>query len=697
MSTDTVDRSSSQTLQAACERHNVEPPDHLPEPGEEMRLRDLDKPGDRSGYIVGLNTGNGFYIRNYRDGSPEAETVFYDGKRSATPEERQEIRRKQIEHRAKVEAEQRQAAADCERIWFQLPHASPDHAYLRRKGISQFAQFFRQIDGDWSWLGHGLRGPVLVARIEDHQGRLTSLQYIDQDGVKLFHQGGRISGAAGWIEGRTRTVCVAEGFATGLSIYAATGHAVAVSLSSGNLPEAAALVGYRWPGATVVICSDLPGERFRVFDKDGSQSKVGEVKHEAIPKAHQAALRIAENGRTYLAVPDFTGLASRASGSDFNDLQRVAGSEAVARQITNAAYIPTIGELMGPPQSMPERLAIESAGELDGTDLPEDTPQIFERLVIKEPGTITLIAGQSGAGKSSFAIGLAVCLSAGVDFLNLKSLEKIGVVYLAGEGAGGIDKRRHTFKQRHGVQGKLPICTVKRFTMLNPHEPASIAEFEGMIRSKMDLIERTHGVRTGVVFLDTLSTCVVINDENSNSEAIRYMNTLRQIGERLGVVFIPVHHYGKDAAGGVRGASATEAMADIVFAILVERDQATGQVTNRLTAFKKSRDGQDGPYSGFELEIVNLGYTLQGLVRSSTYFKYAELKKLKRKKSDEIITDAIEAEMKDGKAVEVAVRARFELNYPNDDRDNRNRAYRRAKDKILDNGIYDYRDGGFIK
>lgn len=70
---------------------------------------------------------------------------------------------------------------------------------------------------------------------------------------------------------------------------------------------------------------------------------------------------------------------------------------------------------------------------------------------------------------------------------------------------------------------------------------------------------------------------------------------------------MPVHHYGKTEETGLRGSSAYRGGADVVLSVLANRNQVTGEVTERSLNLAKTRFGEEGPISGFNLKFVQLG------------------------------------------------------------------------------------------
>src|SRR5262249_1001881 len=83
----------------------------------------------------------------------------------------------------------------------------------------------------------------LTVPTRDADGKLWSLQFISADGAKRFLTGGRTAGCFHIIgvPQDDKMVIVCEGYATGASIHEATGHAVVVAFTSGNLKPVAAV------------------------------------------------------------------------------------------------------------------------------------------------------------------------------------------------------------------------------------------------------------------------------------------------------------------------------------------------------------------------------------------------------------------------------------------------------------------------
>ena len=211
-------------------------------------LRRFHVPGDKAG------TQNGWYVL-YPDGiasgcfgSWKAGTSHtWSSRAPANPLEAEQVRQRIEQARRQREAEQhqrQQAAAEyAARLWRDARRADPGHPYLAAKGCRPHT--LRQ------------RGDVLLVPLY-HGGELVNLQRIGADGQKRFLSGGRVKGCyspIGTLEpGQPLYVC--EGFATGATLHAETGHPVACAMNAGNLLEAGRHLQRRHPEAVLIVAGD---------------------------------------------------------------------------------------------------------------------------------------------------------------------------------------------------------------------------------------------------------------------------------------------------------------------------------------------------------------------------------------------------------------------------------------------------------
>jgi hypothetical protein len=233
-----------------------------------------------------------------------------------------------------------------------------------------------------------------------------------------------------------------------------------------------------------------------------------------------------------------------------------------------------------------------------------DPPKMLIKKLLPSSG-IAFIGGQSGAGKTFVAIAVAVALASGTEFFKYRVKEPIGVAYVAAEGIGMFAQRVAAAKLAIDVKKPIPFAWSGSVPTLQTDE--GFTAFVAELRSLKQEMQQRFNVRLGAVFMDTVAACFVMQDENSNAEVSKVCNIMRHIGDSIGAVIIPIHHYGKDAATGLRGASAWRGAADVTISVTAVIDQLTGKVSNRALALAKARDAEQGPVAPFILEWVKLG------------------------------------------------------------------------------------------
>jgi len=267
------------------------------------------------GTLFGMAKRNGWKPDGHAPQETEAERQARERKRA-----------ERVKQETKTKAQKAEEAARkttyLERI---AEPARPDHPYLVRKGIKPAGKLFeatvQQIAEAIGYQpksdGQPLTGRVLLAFVENGDQRPT-VEFIDEQGRKSALAGGPKSGGYWPVQplpegdGAGLALHIGEGVATVLSVIEATGGVGVAALSASNLPKVAKALRGRYPAARLVILGDVGG---------------------ALKYAEQAAR---ETGAT-LAAPDFTGLDAGEDDTDFNDLHRLAGLEAVKAQITAAS------------------------------------------------------------------------------------------------------------------------------------------------------------------------------------------------------------------------------------------------------------------------------------------------------------------------------------------------------------------------
>lgn len=113
-------------------------------------------------------------------------------------------------------------------------------------------------------------------------------------------------------------IVICEGYATGASIHMATGAPVAVAFDAGNLKPVAKAIREKYPNAAITICAD---------NDHGREQETG--RNVGVEAARDAAREVQGKVR----IPIFTAGEKQQGLTDFNDLHKARGLDAVRRQL----------------------------------------------------------------------------------------------------------------------------------------------------------------------------------------------------------------------------------------------------------------------------------------------------------------------------------------------------------------------------
>ena len=253
------------------------------------------------------------------------------------------------------------------------------------------------------------------------------------------------------------------------------------------------------------------------------------------------------------------------------------------------------------------------------------TPQSLIRNRLPETG-VAVLSGQWGTFKTFVGLDIACSVMTGSDFAGQPVYRPGGVLFVAAEGAGDVPLRlaavaEHKVALSLTPQGDLPLgaeCGLR----INPKKlpfrwadscPLLLGEKSDALprliataRAADDHFRRDHGVPLVLIVIDTMAAVAGWKDENDNAQAAEVMGKLRQLSEAAGAVVMVVDHFGKNDTIGTRGASAKEAAADAVLAILGDR-APSGGVNNLRLAIRKQRGGPSGEEFPFAAKIVDMG------------------------------------------------------------------------------------------
>jgi phage/plasmid primase-like uncharacterized protein/KaiC/GvpD/RAD55 family RecA-like ATPase len=432
--------------------------------------------------------------------------------RELTPAEQMAHTRRMAEARAARDAElakKHEIAADTvETIWTNCTAAHPDHPYLKRKGIEVHGA---RVTGDGR----------LVVPLFDFEGSLSSLQYIDAEGGKLYHPGGATGGMS-WQLGTTdepSTIYMAEGFATAATIHQVTNRPVVIAYSASNLVPVLAALRVRL-GATQDI----------VIVADNDKSGVGQR------YAEQAC---AKHGARLVMPPEL---------GDANDYVQAGGDLALLLEPVQTDWLIHADEFSSQPAPI----------------------KWLVRGWIQDQALI-MVHGQSGGGKTFVVLDWMLHLAAGLPTWSEQKVTPAEVVYLAGEGHIGLKGRIAAWKHHHQA-GKLNMWLSKEGCDLN-----TPTGYNKVVEAIQFL-----PIAPKVIVVDTLHR-FLLGDENSAQDTKSMLDACAKLMAKFNATLILVHHTGvsDEAQHRARGSSAWRGALDIEISIVPAKDGQPMQIVQR--------------------------------------------------------------------------------------------------------------------
>ncbi|EIN3662826.1 LPD7 domain-containing protein [Klebsiella michiganensis] len=284
--------------------------DGLPEmDGKKHRVRTVgDKKGEKTGVYAGFLDGvpAGWY-QDHR--IHEKPVKWVSTGKLVDAESQSHLRAIAAQNRLdREEALQRQYAHNGRRaaqVYAQMPDADGSQPYLANKGVKAF-----------SGVKTDKKNRVVIP-LQNEQGEIRTLQRISGNGFKSLKKNGQKTGNYFVVGGELKDgepILYAEGYSTSASISEATNRPVVMTVDAGNLPKVAEKLKEKFPNSLHVVLGD--------DDRDNQVNKGKE-------KAEEAAQI---TGGIY-AVPVFSSGEKQNRLTDFNDLHKSQGLEAVRNQI----------------------------------------------------------------------------------------------------------------------------------------------------------------------------------------------------------------------------------------------------------------------------------------------------------------------------------------------------------------------------
>jgi hypothetical protein len=206
---------------------------------------------------------------------------------------------------------------------------------------------------------------------------------------------------------------------------------------------------------------------------------------------------------------------------------------------------------------------------------------------------VTMVFGESGAGKTFITLDMACRIATGLDWHGRRAKKGV-VVYLCGEGNFGFRQRVAAWAKLHG-RGDLDTLLVSN-KALDLDGPNAAAQILSAVR------ELTNG-DVEAVFVDTVNNHMA-GDENSARDVRNMFGACNVVASALNATVVLNHHtgHGIDTKGRARGSSAWKASLDASI-LIAKGDDGTIEVS-----CTKMKDAEPPAAFVGRLDSVALGW-----------------------------------------------------------------------------------------
>lgn len=302
---------------------------------------------------------------------------------------------------------------------------------------------------------------------------------------------------------------------------------------------------------------------------------------------------------------------------------------------------------------------------------------------------LVLVYGPSGDGKTFWTIDLCCHVAEGREWRS-KRVRRSLVVYVAAEAGTSIVRRFVARRSDPKAGERTPLAIVTRGANL-----LDIRDVDALVSELKDLSIEA-GMPIGMVVFDTFSRSMPGGDENGPQDVTQVIAAADRLRDVFQATTLFVHHSGKDEARGARGWNGLYAAADAVINVL-----------DKVGTVKKSRDGAGDEQFPFTLKVIDLGEDADGDMLTTCIVEQADsgTAPAKRKPLPAQANTAFQAlrEVLQDKGIRIPETSsiprnttvvtlslwsdQFKLRYGSDNINAFNQAFKRAKERLLAEGL----------
>ena len=237
--------------------------------------------------------------------------------------------------------------------------------------------------------------------------------------------------------------------------------------------------------------------------------------------------------------------------------------------------------------------------KLEAWDSIEDEPvEWLINGVIPQRSFVALYAPPASF-KSFIALDIAECIATGRAFLGNQITRRGAVLYIAGEGHGGIGSRIKALKTHHATPVGAPVYFLRRQVNLR----SSKTDLQDLVAA-IDDLKAIQEINFELIIIDTLARAFGGGNENASEDMGAFITAAGAIQGRYECGLLVVHHAGKDTTKGLRGHSSLLGAVDTELEIIrIEGAKPPKGILH----ISKQKDGEDGQRIGFKMVDVTTG------------------------------------------------------------------------------------------
>lgn len=264
---------------------------------------------------------------------------------------------------------------------------------------------------------------------------------------------------------------------------------------------------------------------------------------------------------------------------------------------------PDRNELSNATVSEPQRkkLLVESWDSIKD----EPVEWLIESIIPKK--AFVALYAPPASYKSFISLDLAEAIATGRDWMGYRIPKKGAVLYICGEGHGGLGARVKACK----IQNKSPDGANLYIIRAQLNLRSSPEDFAELLNAINDLIAEIDEPLE-LIILDTLMRMSGGGfNENSSEDMGGFITQAGKLQEIFECALMVIHHSGKDVSKGLRGHSSLLGAVDTELEI-ARQDQLINAsdasvIGNAILTVSKQKDGADSIQIGIEIVLVEIG------------------------------------------------------------------------------------------